>query len=246
MKDSNFNPWFHIIYWGIIIVLLGVFIVLVAPTYVTERAMDNISFASAIVSIVLAVVSIVWSIISGHSALNRQNTISSIEGDISQRLVEFKQLEVDIKDALAETGDKVEKVRDRIEALSGAFDVTEGKKKEKTEKGNHAKIDFGKYPIYAVYALYTACVAYNKKHIIDLVMLDSLPSALGNYFAGFWVALDRLYPSVFKFSGDSKGKRLSIVKYDDKVLGDLDSIQKEIKQRGKMEIVSKIDEVLGE
>lgn len=245
MKESSFNPWFHIIYWGIIIVLLGVFIILVAPTYVTERAMDNLSFASAIVSIVLAVVSIVWSIISGHSALNRQNTISSIESDISQRLVEFKKLEVDIKDALAETGDKVDKVSSRIESLSGAFDVSEVKKKEKAEKGDQAKINLGKYPMYAVYALYTVCTAYKKGYAINLVKLESSLSSLSNYFAGFWVALDRFQAESFNFLSDRKEKILRIVKYDDKKLGELDSILDEIKQRGKMEIVYKIDEVMG-
>lgn len=245
MKDSNINPWFHIIYWGIIIVLLGIFIILVAPTYVTERAMDNLSFASAIVSIVLAVVSIVWSIISGHSSLNRQNTISSIESDIGQRLVEFKKLEDDIKETLAETGDKVDKVRSRIESLSGAFGVTEVIK-EKAEKGDIAKNDLGKYPIYAVYALYTASVAYKKGSIINLVKMDSLPSGLGNYFAGFWVALDRFHPDAFSYMSDKKERSLTIVKYDDQKLGIIDSFLDEIKQRGKMEIVSKIDELMGE
>ena len=196
-------------------------------------------------SIVLAVVSIVWSIISGHTSLDRQNTISGIEGDISQRLVEFKKLEVDIKDALAETGDKVEKVRNQIESMSGAFDVVEEKTKEKAEKGKQVKIDLGQYPIYAVYALYTAGLAYKKEYVINLVKLDSLPPTLKNYFAGFWVALDRFYPEAFSFKSDRSERSLTIVQYDDKKLGKLDSILDEIKQRGKMEIVSKIDELMG-
>ena len=245
MKENTFNPWFHILYWGIIIVLIGIFIVLVAPTYVTERAMDNISFASAVVSIVLAVVSIVWSIISGHSSLNRQNAISSIETDISQRLVEFKGLEKEIKEALSDTGDKVEKVRAQIASLSGAFDASGPKKKGKAGKVEGEKLAQLDFPNYAVYALYAACSASKKERPISLKKMDTLPDTMGSYFSGFWVALDRVFPEAFSYSYDDKAKTISIVKFDNNEFGSLDSILEYIKKRGEKDIVSKIDEVIG-
>ena len=245
MKENTFNPWFHILYWGIIIVLIGIFIILVAPTYVTERAMDNISFASAVVSMVLAVVSIVWSIISGHSSLNRQNAISSIETDISQRLVEFKGLEKEIKEALSDTGDKVEKVRVQIASMSGAFDVSGTKKKDKAAKGDGTKLTQLDFPNYAVYALYAACSANKKERPISLEKMDTLPDTMGSYFSGFWVALDRLLPEAFTYKFDEKAKTISIVKFDTNEFGSLDLIMEYIKGHGEKEIMSKIDEVIG-
>lgn len=245
MKDSNFNPWFHIMYWGIIVIMLGVFIILVSPNHVTAEAMGNISFASALVSIVLAVVSIVWSIISGHTSTNRQIAISSIESDISQRLVEFKKLETEIKDALTETGNKVDNVRSEIASITGSLYGSSSKKSEKDQNENSG-VQLTRLPNFALYAMYAACSAYKKQRSIKLDDLDKLPDRMGNYFSGFWVALDRLHSSYFGYKLDSKEDRLSIIKYESSFWGDTDSILDAIKKSGSVEIVTLIDKMLSE
>lgn len=86
----------HLIYWAVIFCLLAVFLLCIAPGHVNDRAFENFSFASIIVSIVLAVVSIVYSFRSKSTTSDNIAGIREIERNIDDKLNMFNTLEESI------------------------------------------------------------------------------------------------------------------------------------------------------
>lgn len=108
-KDKTFHiSWWHIAYLCVIfLIIIIALIVCMSRESVSDAAMDNVSFASSIVSIVLAVVSIVVSLYATFStsanlgsmqdvargirrSLNRLRSIKNVAEDNNRRLEEIK------------------------------------------------------------------------------------------------------------------------------------------------------------
>lgn len=108
-KDKTFHiSWWHIAYLCVIfLIIIIALIVCMSRESVSDAAMDNVSFASSIVSIVLAVVSIVVSLYATFStsanlgsmqdvaqgirrSLNRLRSIKNVADDNNRRLEEIK------------------------------------------------------------------------------------------------------------------------------------------------------------
>ncbi len=110
MFSKKVSIW-HIIYLIVLTVIVNVFLLAICPGRVSDAAMDNISFASAIVSIVLAVVSIVYSLQSGYSSTNQFEGIKNIEGNIQEELRKFQDLRDTISQAVKPIKDIVGEIQ---------------------------------------------------------------------------------------------------------------------------------------
>ena len=106
MFSRKVSAW-HIIYLILFTVIINVFLLAICPGRVSDAAMDNISFASAIVSIVLALVSIVYSLQSGFATSNQFEGIKNIEGNIQDELRKFQALRDTISQAVEPIKDTV-------------------------------------------------------------------------------------------------------------------------------------------
>lgn len=106
MFSRKVSAW-HIIYLILFTVIINVFLLAICPGKVSDAAMDNISFASAIVSIVLALVSIVYSLQSGFATSNQFEGIKNIEGNIQDELRKFQALRDTISQAVEPIKDTV-------------------------------------------------------------------------------------------------------------------------------------------
>ena len=96
-ENKGLNPIVHLIYGTIILVIIGVFILLVAPGRINENAFSHFSFASTLISIVLAVVSIVYSLQSGLSNNTYKTRMDEIQRNIAERISEFQKIENSLK-----------------------------------------------------------------------------------------------------------------------------------------------------
>lgn len=121
MFSKKVSVW-HVIYLILISVIVNVFLLTICPGRVSDAAMDNISFASTIVSIVLAVVSIVYSLQSGYTSYNQLDSIKNIEGNIQNELRKFQDLRDTISDAISpiqSTVDDIQKATGDIQKTTG-------------------------------------------------------------------------------------------------------------------------------
>lgn len=114
MCSKKISIW-HVIYLILLTVVVNVFLLAICPGRVSEAAMDNISFASAIVSIVLALVSIVYSLQSGFSSSSQLDSIKNIEGNIHAELKNFQKL----RDTIFEMINPIESVVGNLQKSTG-------------------------------------------------------------------------------------------------------------------------------
>lgn len=95
-------PICHLVYGVIILILIAIFVILVAPSRVSDFAFYNFSFAATLISIVLAVVSIVYSLQSGLSNNSYKAKMDEVQKGISSQLSEFQKVEESLKKLVEE------------------------------------------------------------------------------------------------------------------------------------------------
>lgn len=117
-NENNNTKLIHLVYGAIILVLLGIFLILIAPGRINENAFSHFSFASTLISIVLAVVSIVYSLQSGLSNNTYKTRMDEIQRNISERISEFQKIENSLKGL-------VEEHRDNLKGNVGGNSINE-------------------------------------------------------------------------------------------------------------------------
>ncbi|WP_282193650.1 hypothetical protein [Muribaculum intestinale] len=110
-KKRGMIHWWHLIYIiGILLTILFCVIICLSKESVSDAAMDNVSFASAIVSIVLAVVSIVVSLYATFSTSANLGSMQDVAHGIKRSLSKIKSL----KDVADDSNRRIQELTSRM------------------------------------------------------------------------------------------------------------------------------------
>ncbi len=110
-KDKTFHiSWWHIAYLCVIfLIIIIALIVCMSRESVSDAAMDNVSFASSIVSIVLAVVSIVVSLYATFSTSANLGSMQDVARGIRRSLHRLRSLKIVADDTNRRVKEIIEK-----------------------------------------------------------------------------------------------------------------------------------------
>ncbi|WP_300907810.1 hypothetical protein, partial [Muribaculum intestinale] len=110
-KKRGMIHWWHLVYIiGILLTILFCVIICLSKESVSDAAMDNVSFASAIVSIVLAVVSIVVSLYATFSTSANLGSMQDVAHGIKRSLSKIKSL----KDVADDSNRRIQELTSRM------------------------------------------------------------------------------------------------------------------------------------
>lgn len=231
MFSKKVSVW-HVIYLILISVIVNVFLLTICPGRVSAAAMDNISFASTIVSIVLALVSIVYSLQSGYSSYNQLDSIKSIEGNIQNELRKFQDLRDTISDAISPiqstvddiqkaTGD-IQRAQDNInknldglnQTVSLNVSDTNGSTKDKSITLTHTM----------VVSLYAAAMSKEKGMDIPFHIFASFIGSKSHYAEGMLEGLSALDDGI-KMKQGSSATRKKITVFNEQTFGTINDLK---------------------
>ncbi len=241
----------HLIYWAIIFGLLAVFLLCIAPGRVNERAFENFSFASIIVSIVLAVVSIVYSIQARTATQDNIIGIREIERNIDIKLDKFDTLEENISkdvqaaitegvgkailELRADVGNLMEDQADIKQNLSKF--VSDQKKYSESEtnpSGRMRTADDGTVfksgmSFLGEVAMYLASLSYSKSQEFSFESIGVIMDSDTDYYWGFFSALSSCFPEYFDYKF-KEPNLFKITKYNPENLGSVDTWENAVKK----------------
>lgn len=215
----------HLRYGAIIFLLLGVFLIVIAPGSVNPKAFENFSFASTIVSIVLAVVSIIYSFTVGKSTGDNIVGIREIEHRIDSKLERFDAWKDQILDGVrsmtSPIGEEVGRLHEDQIGFREEMTRMMSKINMKTNSASSEVIDqssskVGDAAFYGNLSMYISVLSKKSNKPFDLSELGVSVSI--DYIWGFMEACSAVFPAAFSYS--VKEKEFTIIKYDKKVLGD--------------------------
>lgn len=233
--SKKISIW-HGIYWLILTVVINVFLLTICPGKINDAAMDNISFASTIVSIVLAVVSIIYSLQSGFSSSSQLDSIKDIEGNIKNELTKFQGLRETISDAVRPiesivgdiqktTGD-LQKAQDNINRNLGDLNKTVSlsviDKKDSSKKRNITLTHT------MVVSLYAAVKSNETGMDIPFHIFANFMGFKSHYAEGMLEALSALDDGI-KIEQGSSSTRKKVTKFSEETFG----TKKELKEKAE-------------
>ena len=230
----------HIIYWAIIFGVLSVFLLCIAPGRVDERAFENLSFASIIVSIVLAVVSIVYSFRTNSNTSDNIAGIREIEHNIDSKLDRFDSikdsLSEDIHSAIVEGVDKaiidlradVSNLKDDQADIKQNISmiatyqkrlIDDNAQSSKQLHISEQKVFKSGLSFNGAIAMYMACLSFTKKKAIYFPSLGNEIESDLDYYWGYYSALSSCFPQYFAYESEGV-KSFTVKKYDTEHLGE--------------------------
>lgn len=237
----------HLIYWAIIFVILSVFLLLIAPGCVNQKAFENFSFASALISIVLAVVSIVYSFRTKSNASENIAGIREIERSIDAKLQKFDSLKTEIveevKGITRPIGDEVSCIRQgQVEANNQMKEMFEQMSQKNTETDEMGGRLLNSTSFLGNVMMYMLCKSKQTGKEIDFGKMGLDFNDNYDYFWGFWIVLTALKGSPFSF--EEKERIITVTKYDETLLGDSDYWKSKINRFKNKEEVKKYMDVV--
>lgn len=166
-KKEKYVNVLHLIYGGIIALIVLISIIICQPRAVHPEATNNFAFAATITSIVLAVVSIVYSIQSGSGVSSNLGSIKSIENSINTQLEKINSLEERI------TSNISHKIEDSNAEVCSRLDGMEKNNAERQPQNagqavSSGEFDTNKTSILGKIALYACYKAFVKQMKIEL------------------------------------------------------------------------------
>jgi len=232
MFSKKVSVW-HIVYLVLLTIIINVFLLAICPGRVSDAAMDNISFASAIVSIVLALVSIVYSLQSGFSSSNQFEGIKNIEGNIQDELRQFQSL----RDTISQAVEPIKIVVGEIQQTTVDIQKTTGDI-QKAQDNMKRNLDDLNKPITLnvldskdsskernitlthtmVVALYAAAMSKEKNMDIPFHIFANFIGSKSHYAEGVLEALSALDDGI-KLEQDSSPTRKKVTKFNEKTFG---------------------------
>ena len=237
----------HLIYWAIIFGILAVFLLLVAPVCVNEKAFENFSFASTLISIVLAVVSIVYSFRTKSNASENIAGIREIGRSIDSKLQKFDSLKTEIveevKGITRPIGDDVSCIRQgQMEANNQMKEMFEKMAQKNTETDESGGLLLNSTSFLCNVMMYILCKSYQTGKQIDFGKMGLDFNDNYDYYWGFWIALTALKGRPFNY--EEKEHVITVTKYDETQLGDLEYWESKINRyKNKTEIKKYMDVV---
>lgn len=232
MFSRKISVW-HIIYLVLLTVIINVFLLAICPGRVSDAAMDNISFASAIVSIVLAVVSIVYSLQSGFTSSNQFEGIKNIEGNIQNELRKFQ----DLRDTISQAVEPIRVVVGEIQQTTVDIQKTTGDI-QKAQDNMKRNLDDLNNPITLnvadskdsskkrditlthtmVVALYAAAMSKEKNMDIPFHVFANFIGAKSHYAEGMLDTLSALDDGI-KLEHGSSSTRKKVTSFNEETFG---------------------------
>lgn len=232
MFSKKISIW-HIIYLVLLTIIINVFLLAICPGRVSDAAMDNISFASAIVSIVLALVSIVYSLQSGFSSSNQFEGIKNIEGNIQNELRQFQTLRDTISQAVEPIKIEVGKIQQTtfdIQKTTGDIQKAQDNMKRNLDDLNkpitlnvsdlkdHTKKKDVTLTHTMVVALYAAAMSKDKNMDIPFHVFAKFMGAKSHYAEGMLDTLSALDDGI-KLEQGSSPTRKKVTNFDQNIFG---------------------------
>ena len=250
-KEHNNSFWtrrvsvWHVIYWGIILLILFIFLLCVAPGRINDDAYHNFSFAATITSVVLAVVSIVYSLQSGLSSVVQLNSIKDVETKIRAELRKFSNLEKSIKSAVKEGISPLEASMGRIQESQDYIQESQNKNEEywkefmaNTQNGHNTPSSTsdsgGKFacnknvPIIFSVILYACAKSYESGKMIPFNILEGFFGARCFYCNGAIHTLYILKPDSLSIKPNTDPLQVEVMKFDYAYFGTMDEFKKQI------------------
>lgn len=222
----------HILYWLLITIIINIFLFCVCPGRVSDAAMDNISFASAIVSIVLALVSIVYSMQSGFSSSSQMEGVREIEGNIQKELGKFEELRQTISQSLdpinttvrtiQKTAGDLQKAQDDMKKnIEGIFSPVTFKISDAKETGKKKDITLNHIMIVSLYA---AAKSHETSMDLPFHIFASYVGPQAHYSEGMlegWAAID----DGLAIEKGSNPTRKKVTKYNAEIFGTTEELR---------------------
>lgn len=239
MKEERKTSFFsmrisatHILYWLLITIIINIFLFCVCPGRVSDEAMANISFASAIVSIVLALVSIVYSMQSGFSSSSQMEGVREIEGNIQKELGKFEELRQTISQSLdpinttvrniQKTAGDIQKAQDDMKKnIEGLFNPVTVEISDAKELGKKKDITLNHIMIVSLYA---AARSFETTMDLPFHIFASYVGYQSHYSEGMlegWAAIDE----GLTIEKGSNPTRRKVTKYDCNIFGTADELR---------------------
>lgn len=215
----------HLIYWAVIFILLAIFLLLIAPGCVNQKAFENFSFASTLISIVLAVVSIVFSFRTKSNASENIAGIREIERNIESKLQKFDSLKNEIVDEVKgitrPIEDDVSSIRQgQMEASTQMQRMLDKMAQKSVGSGDSDGKLLSSASFYGNVMMYALCKAKQSGKAIDMQKIGLDFNDNYDYFWGFWVALTALKGRPFEY--EESGRIITVTKFDETQLGDME------------------------
>lgn len=210
----------HLFYTIGIALIIIVFVLLIAPIYVTEEAFNNFSFAATITSIVLAVVSIVYSIQSGLSSKNSEAGLREIENRIHIEVERIGHLDNIIKDYIKEQTDPIKQqvgeisegqtnLRYQFEEKMSMLLYTKNKSEQSDGSFNYKSTS-----LIGIFAIYLCAKIKETGKIANIDLLEQIGVGSKSYCYGFLIALSSSLPEKIWIE-INKGGIIKVVQFDD-------------------------------
>ena len=235
----------HLIYWGIIMLILFIVLLCVAPGRINDDAYHNFSFAATITSVVLAVVSIVYSLQSGLSSVVQLNSIKDVETRIRAELRKFSNLEKSIKSAVKEGISPLEASMGRIQESQDYIQESQNKNEEywkefmaNTQNGHNKPSSTsdsgGKFacnknvPIIFSVILYSCAKSYESGKMIPFNILEGFFGARCFYCNGAIHTLYILKPDSLSIKPNTDPSQVEVMNFDYAYFGTMDELKKQI------------------
>lgn len=226
--SRKISVW-HIIYLVIITVTVNVFLFAICPGKVNNDAMNNVSFASAIVSIVLALVSIIYTLQSGFSSSNRLEGIKTIENNIQEELKNFQSLRDTISNSIdpikktvgdiQKTAGDLQKAQDDMKKnIDGLFDSVEIQVSDKNGEDKKKELNLNHIMVVSLYA---AAKSYETKMDIPFHIFANYVGAQAHYSEGLLDGLAVLSDDI-KIVQGSTATRKKVIEYNSSSYGTSD------------------------
>lgn len=241
----------HLVYGLVILAILAVFLLVIVPGQINERAFDNFCFASTIVSIVLAVVSIVFSFRTKNNASDNLAGIREVERGIDERLKNFDELEKHIlagletalqsginplRDDQVGIRDSIEQLKEEMRQQSSA-NVSRGSQSD--QKNKIVAPNFSTNSFLGDVALYIACQSFKTKKAIDLPGISESLAQRRDYLFGFLVAIVVAFPRHISFKSKSGNSVIeaTITEFDSDLFGDESTCRRRVEEFKDKDVV---------
>lgn len=220
----------HIRYIVLISLLICIFVVLIAPNYVTDEAFKNFSFAATITSIVLAVVSIVYSFYSSGGLTMSVGEMKQVEKDLEEEIRDIPNLKNHVSNIVDElkttlleainenrlaSEKKTDELFQSVQVLKSMTSQTFDSNSNSLNTENKRIFDYsrnsrwGNKLVYCLYKSITTGIPLNLSIVSPII-----GNAPIDYLQGFIVGLCMDGSNVFAYTNDDKFITITVTKMD--------------------------------
>lgn len=199
-RDEKYVNILHLIYGGIIALIVIIAVIICQPRAVHPEASNNFAFAATITSIVLAVVSIVYSIQSGSGVSSNLGSIKSIEDSINIQLGKINDLEARITENIShKIADSNAEVCSRIDGIEKNYE--ESLKNHGATNIGGDNFDTNKTSALGKVALYACYKASVTKRTLELKQCFGEEI---DYIYGFLIGIASVCSSKMELESDNQ------------------------------------------